>query len=284
MNVIRVQTANGDLIYLQVDDAYDSDDNVGQLTPLRLTTRPLSAAQTMLSEDILRRILQKYLTPLDWLAVDGTCRAWRQATPWSSSSCDRRQLVRALYWEQRMTRTWHKLYGFVTRNSMSRQHRFHGPVSLSHLQALQNAVHPWVLPQALVASMHIHDGEVQLLQNGHLRGGGLYLGTRLLTVQEIIDTLSMWRQLPLVQQETNMVRIPLFASVGPRQVAMELYRKIDNHNITNDKSNNKNDETGTISLSHHHYHGRIVLINATAPWTPHVGVLAATWADFLTLF
>mmetsp|Transcript_13875 Transcript_13875/g.20476 ORF Transcript_13875/g.20476 Transcript_13875/m.20476 type:complete len:238 (-) Transcript_13875:111-824(-) len=236
--MIVVRTNNGRSLQLQLNP------------PLRLRLRPEPNAST-LPGDITRRIFS-FLTARseDWLAADSSCSSWNAAALplWKGS---RSGVVCSFAASRRVGIKWKKLEGFLDRKL-----RFSlcGPVTDDDLQMLKEAVQPWVLPFGLVASLKVHDGE---LNRGPHQG--MYFGSRLLSAREMSQLFRTWQQLRQSNQ-TEMVRLPLFSPSGARQVAIEL--SIDHNDAQ---------------------HGKVILISPSVPYAPHFKILACNWENFLTL-
>ena len=133
---------------------------------------------------------------------------------------------------------------------------------------------------------------------GRTVSAGMYLGARLLSIEEIALIVRRWKNDEEVlyatqndeeiKRNTNIFRIPLFAEHRSRQIAMELIVTTES-NITT-----TNIRSDTMLCHHYHHrqqqqqqqqqhHGRIVLISPLAPFGPHYKVLANSWEGFLTL-
>ena len=246
-------------------------------TPLRLRLIPLSQA-TELKADVIRRVFS-FLPDKseDWLAADSCCVAWREAALplWRGQ----RDQVAASIIAKRLAQTkWRELHGFLNVEIIK---SLRGPATEQYIQDLKEAIHPWVLPPVLIASLRIHDGEIN-------RGTrfGMYLGSRLLSASEITEICLQWRrQANSIQQHldetsqssqpainttsSGILRLPMFAEAGARQVAMELHMG----------RNQRQEQAQSLE----HQNGRIVLISNVTPFAPYLRVLAGSWDGFLTL-
>jgi len=247
---------------------------------LRCALQPHDAAA--LPEDVIRRILLFLPRGKDWLAADSCCRGWRAAarvlwetsndiTSSSSNPNERsREYIVALVTTQgRIKARWKTLKGFLDRGVA-----FRGPARQWALRRLVGEVRPWTLPPAFLTSWEMHDGE---WNNSH----GMYIGSRLLSVSEILSTLQRWKQITVPQQhndhDCDVLRIPLFDETrARRQVAMELSLPKATTSMTRNGCYD-------VGIGHEHRSGRIVMISSTAPWAPHFKVLAESWEAFLTL-
>lgn len=255
--------------------------------PLRLRSVCSSSSNTnnviaaTLPADVIQRILFFLQNKsCDWLTADSCCVAWREAACplWKGQ----RQSIAALWVaSQRIQRTWNKLYGFLPLENI--QQSLNGPATQDELDRLQEAVLPWTLPPVFIASLQIHNGE----RDRGLYQSGIYMGSRLLSIQEIMDTCSEWRiQAEAIEQTllqdgiaiaanttaSRILWVPLFSQAGARQVAMELH--LHPKYTPNDQ---------LLFHVNHHHHGRIVMISSTTPFAPHYKNLAGSWDGFLTL-
>ena len=125
-------------------------------------------------------------------------------------------------------------------------------------------------------------GSSIIMVKGRTVSAGMYLGARLLSIEEIALIVRRWKNdEEEIKRNTNLFRIPLFAEHRSRQIAMELI-------VTTESTiTNTNIRSDTMLCHHYHHrpqqHGRIVLISPLAPFGPHYKVLANSWEGFLTL-
>jgi len=154
-----------------------------------------------------------------------------------------------------------------------------GPVDEKDEAHLKDAIKPWVLPHALLASLQIHDGE---WSRGC--GKGMVMGARLLTAREIVEGMLRWRGGAVAKMGiigpandndsadpawvSGTLKIPLFSETGARQIAMELSSRIGD--------NNNHHNNGRM-------YGRVVVVSPLAPYAVHYRVEASCWERFLTL-
>jgi len=187
--------------------------------------------------------------------------------------------------KHRMGTTWNKVQGFLSRRIV-----WNGPASECTMSNFVTLVvpPPWSLPPEFLASwQQYHNGEWE-------KSAGMYLGARLLSIEEIALVVRRWKNDEEglyatqhdeeIKRNTTIFRIPLFAEHRSRQIAMELIVTTES-NITN---TNIRSDTMLCHHYHHHqqqqqHHGRIVLISPLAPFGPHYKVLANSWEGFLTL-
>lgn len=229
---------------------------------LRIRHRPSPPDPASTPADILRHVVA-YLPPRseDWLAADSACSSWREALLPLWESVESRTEAAAYFAARRRVGTkWRKLEGFLDGEVRS---SLHGPATEGHVDELKGAARPFVLPQTLIASLRVHDGE-----RDRGIGRGMYGGARLLSALEMADSIRQWRQ--HAEDETDLtaqpyhrrtLRMPLFSATGARQIAMELCT-----------------DTNELAPS-----GRILLVSPFAPYAPPFKVLARSWEVFLTL-
>mmetsp|Transcript_22947 Transcript_22947/g.54260 ORF Transcript_22947/g.54260 Transcript_22947/m.54260 type:complete len:210 (-) Transcript_22947:12-641(-) len=192
---------------------------------------------------------------------------------------------------RKLQKTWGKLRGFLSKHVT-----LNGPASDDDMSRLKDLIHPWVLPPALLASWKLHDGEWE-------RSQGMYMGSRMLTIQEIVaDVNASCTEAESLRQGDSsngslILRIPLFSASRARQVAMEL--RLDSQNGTNAiHGYDYRDMKGRLRQANNIYrsgsddecnaeigiqNGTIVLVSSLLPFVPRVKVLATSWEGFLTL-
>jgi len=280
--------------------------------------------------DLLLRICS-FLIVEDWLAFDSTCKGWKQIRPilwldeenkaereafWTTTQNNRlgqrlrmhsgpakiygetcvgtirrrtktrRNVASLRYARRKLQKTWSRLKGFLPK-----QITLNGPASDDDIAHLKQLVLPWFLPPAFIASWKLHDGEWEKSQ-------GMYLGSRLLTAQEIAAEIKESRreietlQRPGIEGSSSygsgILRIPLFSESRARQVAMELRLHLQSDIDTihdhycQDRSSYRSSKK-EYQDDANNQNCKIVLVNSLVPSVPHIKILANSWEGFLTL-
>ena len=286
-------------------------------TTLRLRRRPKLPEPAAMPPDLLLRICS-FLSVEDWLAFDSTCKGWKEVRRflwlddeenealWTTTqnnrlgqrlrmlsgpakiygeisvgtiqrrTTTRRNVASLRYARRKLQKTWSRLKGFLPK-----QITLNGPASDGDIAHLKQLVLPWSLPPAFIASWKLHNGEWDKSQ-------GMYLGSRMLEVQEIAaeikESLRETEKRGLVGTEgsgsygTRILRIPLFSEIRARQVAMELRMHLQS-NIDTIHDHYCQDSSSKMECQD----CKIVLVNSLVPSVPHIKVLANSWEGFLTL-